>query len=114
MGTQDTTKKICLCVDDFGIKYYTKDYADHFLHAIGQTYKYTTDWDGTNYCGLKLDWNYAEGYVDISIPGYIKKTLQRIQHKPQVYPQYSPHAHIPIQYATKNTRQYATALDTSP
>ena len=26
----------------------------------------------------------------------------------------SPYAHIPIQYATKNTRQYATAPDTSP
>ena len=25
-----------------------------------------------------------------------------------------PHAHIPIQYLIKNTRQYATALDISP
>ena len=48
------------------------------------------------------------------MPGYVQKTLTRIQHKPQVSPQYSPHECAPIQYATKNTRQYATAPDTSP
>ena len=40
--------------------------------------------------------------------------MKRLQFKPQVSPQYSPHACAPIQYATKNTRQYATAPDTSP
>ena len=48
------------------------------------------------------------------MPGYVRKTLIRLQHKPQVSPQYSPHDCVPIQYATKNTRQYATAPDTSP
>ena len=42
------------------------------------------------------------------------KTLERLQYKPKSSPQYSPHAHVPIVYATKNTRQYATAPDTSP
>ena len=48
------------------------------------------------------------------MPGYVKKTLLRLQYKQKVSPQYSPHRHIPIVYATKNTRQYATAPDTSP
>ena len=48
------------------------------------------------------------------MPDYVKKTLARLQHTPKVSPQYSPHAHIPIVYATRNTRQYATAPDTSP
>ena len=104
----------CLCVDDFGIKYTSKQDAQHLLDAIGSKYKYTCDWNGTNYCGLTIEWNYNKGYVDISMPGYVKKTLQRLQHIQKVSPQYSPHAHIPIVYATKNTRQYATAPDTSP
>ena len=48
------------------------------------------------------------------MPKYIRKTLKRQQHTPHVYPQYSPHESVPIQYATKNTRQYASAPDTSP
>ena len=67
--------KCCLCVDDFGIKYYSKDDAEHLLHFIGEKYKYTTDWDGKNYCGLQMDWDYVEGYVDISMSGYVKKSL---------------------------------------
>ena len=48
------------------------------------------------------------------MPGYVENTLSSLQHTPKRSPQYSPHAHIPIVYATKNTRQYATAPDTSP
>jgi hypothetical protein len=35
-------------------------------------------WDGFLYCGITLKWNYSDDmtnkYVDISMPGYIKKT----------------------------------------
>ena len=111
-STRPTT--FCLCVDDFGIKYYTKQDAQYLLDSIGSEYKYTCDWTGSNYCGLTLEWNYEKGYIDISMPGYVKKTLKRLQYTPKVSPQYSSHAHIPIVYATKITRQYATAPDTSP
>ena len=111
-ATRPTT--FCLCVDDFGIKYTSKSDAQHLLDAIGSSYKYTCDWSGSNYCGLTLDWHYDLGYVDVSMPGYVQKTLLRLRHVPKVYPQYSPHACVPIVYATKNTRQYATSPDTSP
>ena len=45
----------CLCVDDFGIKYNSKQDAQHLLDAIGANYKYTYDWTGSNYCELKLE-----------------------------------------------------------
>ena len=48
------------------------------------------------------------------MPGYVKKTLQRLKYTSKLFPQYSPHAHITIVYAAKNARQYATAPDTSP
>ena len=103
----------CLCVDDFGIKYFNPKDATHLLDAIGASYKYTADWKGENYCGLNIKWNYDKGYVDISMDKYIKKLLDRLQYQPNRYPEYSPHEHIPIEYGTK-TRQYATAPDSSP
>ena len=50
--------QFCLCVDDFGVKYFNKDDAHHLLQAIGKHYTYTTDWDGSNYCELTFDWQY--------------------------------------------------------
>ena len=113
MGAQDSPKKICLCVEDFGIKYYNKLNAQHLLDTICQTYKYTTDWEGKKYCGLALNWQYSDGYLDISMPDYVKKMHLKLQHQPQVTPKYSPHAHVPINYATKHTLQYASAPDSA-
>ena len=101
-NTRSTT--FCLCVDDFGVKYSKSDDTQHLLNSIRANYKYTCDWTGSNYCGLTIEWNYEQGYVDISMPDYVQKTLARLQHTPKVSHQYSPHAHIPIVYATKNTR----------
>ena len=101
-------------MDDFGIKYNSKQDAQHLLDAIGTNYKYTCDWTGSNHCGLTLEWNYEAGHFDISMPGYVEKTLARLQHTPKRSSQYSPHAHVTIVYATKKTQQYKNAPDTSP
>eukprot|EP00978_Attheya_sp_CCMP212_P014794 scaffold37878_cov107-Attheya_sp.AAC.4 len=53
----------------------------------------TTDWDGTNYCGLTLEWDYKARTCDISLPGYVERALHRFQHQPAKRPQHSPHAH---------------------
>ena len=65
--------KFCLCVDNLGIKFYSKADAQHLLDIIGNIYRYTTDWAGQNYCDLTLDRDYSQGYVDISIPEYLEK-----------------------------------------
>ena len=105
--------KFCLCVDDFGIKYFNREDADHLLNTLRKCYKMTVDKKGENYCGLALDWNYDDGHVDISMPGCVTKSLKRLQHVPKKAPQYSPHDHVPIQCGTKE-RQLATAPDTAP
>ena len=105
--------KFCLCVDDFGIKYYSKDDAQHLLQSLGQTYKYSTDWTGSDFCGLHLKWNYTKAYVDISMPHYVQKALKRLQHPFPSSPQYSPQHHNPVTYSRKSP-QAATAMDTSP
>ena len=70
--------KFCLCVDDFGIKYFSIADASHLLQAIGNHYTYTKRWDDNNYCGLTFDWNYKAGCVDVSMPGCVKKSLERL------------------------------------
>ena len=65
-------KKHFLCVDDFGIRYFSKDDADHLLESLRNHYAISTDWEGYNYLILKIYRNYNEEYVDISIPEYIK------------------------------------------
>ena len=35
--------KFCLCVDNFGIKYHSKDDDQHLLNAIVRNYQYMTD-----------------------------------------------------------------------
>ena len=75
-------KTFTICVDDFGIQYLSKADADHLIDAIQDTYKCSIYWEGTQYCGLTLAWNYPKGYVDISMPGYMKKALKKFNHKP--------------------------------
>ena len=78
LGHMHTDRKtvFCICLDDFGVKYYSKVDTDHLINAL-KDYKITIDWTGSNYCGLKIHWNYIEGYVDISMPNYVNKTLKK-------------------------------------
>ena len=51
----------------------------------------STDWEGRNYLGLTIYWNYSEEYVEISVPDYVKKALDRLQPPNPKRPQYDPH-----------------------
>jgi hypothetical protein len=106
--------KIVLCIDDFGVKYYSQADLDHFLNALRNHYEIHLDMSGSNYIGLHLEWNYANGTVDISMPGYIERLLHRIGHKPPSKLEESPHEHLPYIIGEKGTRQYALLEDKSP
>ena len=60
--------KFCLFVDDFGVKYFTKDDANHLLDPLKKQYAISTDWELHNYPRFGNNWNYKEEYVDIPIP----------------------------------------------
>ena len=49
-------------------------------HSVLCKYKLTEDLTGSLYCGITLDWNYTDKYVDISMPRYIKKKLKQYDH----------------------------------
>ena len=56
-GHKTRATKVCLFVDDFGIKYFNQDDIQHLLSSLKKYYSITCDWAGENYCGFKLTWH---------------------------------------------------------
>ncbi len=90
-----TTRPISftLVVDNFGMKYRRKEDINHLLKAIKERYELTKDWDGDLYCGIRLKWDYHHCTLDISMPGYIHKQLQKYRHDCPKRPQHCPYLH---------------------
>jgi hypothetical protein len=101
-----------LVVDDFGVKYVGREHAEHLRDVLASKYKITTDWDGDLYLGLHLKWDYAACTVDLSMPGYVAKALQRFSHPAPARAQHSPHAWTKPQYGAST--QLTAPIDTSP
>ena len=69
-----------LVVDDFLIKFKERKAADHLLEALREMYTMTTDFGTTQkYVGITLTHNKAKHTIDMSIPGYVQKALQRFK-----------------------------------
>ena len=96
--------KIVLCIDDFGIKYFSKDDLKHFLHSIKKYYDYHIDELESHYIGLTLKWNCDRRMGEVSMPGYIQKLLKCAKHPTLISPQYSPHEHLLFVLGIKGTR----------
>jgi hypothetical protein len=45
-----------LVVDDFDIKYIGRDNAEQLMTSIRKNYAISSNWTGSAYCTLKLDW----------------------------------------------------------
>ena len=97
--------KFCLFIDNFGIKYQSKEDTEYLCNAIGVNYYYTVDFEGKNYCSLRLYWNYKLGYADIDIPKVIPSILKKLNYVLKVSLQYSLYCHTPIQYSRRGTQQ---------
>jgi hypothetical protein len=50
------------------------------MQCLERHYKVSADWDGKRYCGITLDWDYKQGHVDLSMPGYVTAALHQFQH----------------------------------
>jgi hypothetical protein len=69
-----------LVVDDFLIKYKDKTAVDHLLASLRELYTITTEFGMTQkYVGITLHHNRTKRYIDMSIPGYVQKAIQRFQ-----------------------------------
>ena len=98
-------------MDDFGLKYFNEDDANHLIKTLQNYNVITIDRKGENYCGLTFKWNYKDQYVDASMPGYVKKALAKYGHTSPKKPQYAPHIWASKNYGIKP--QQATPIDTS-
>ena len=81
--------------------------------AVQAKYEVTQDWTGGLYCGIKLKWDYKTQQLDISMPGYVKDTLHKLQHPTPTIPQQSPYQWTEPKYES-TTPQIAHPEDDSP
>jgi hypothetical protein len=92
-----------LCVDDFGAKYIGDNNLKHFFASLQkETYDIVEYWKGSLYCGITLDWNYAQRYVDIDMSKYVRQQLVRYAHPTPAKPQHCPYTLNPITYGMDN------------
>ena len=70
-----------LVVDAFGVKYVGKEHAQHLKNTLEEKYTVTTEWEGTRYIGITLDWDYKRRQVHLSMPKYVRKELNQFQYK---------------------------------
>jgi hypothetical protein len=101
-----------LVVNDFGVKNLGREHVDHLIKCIKEKYELTEDSTGILYCGIKLLWDYKARTLDISMPGYIKKHLQKYKHKMPKKPQHCPNTPAPKQYGAE--AQAPLPADISP
>jgi hypothetical protein len=102
LWTHDTRPiSFSLVVDDFGVKYVGREHGEHLMTCIKKNYNISSDWNGTAYCGLTLDWNCKNRTVDLSMPGYIKAALHKYQHPAPARPEHAPHGWNPPIYGVK-------------
>jgi hypothetical protein len=99
--------KLSLVVDDFGVMFVRREHAEHLKAALEENYEISTDWDGALYCGITLNWEFADRTLDLSMPGY----LLRFQHPTPARPQHAPYKMQPINYGARV--QFADPADAS-
>jgi endonuclease I len=78
-------------VDDLGVKYVGHEQAEHLMECIKNNYNISSDWKGSAYCGLTLEWYYKNRTVDLFMPGYIKAALNKYQHTAPARPEHALH-----------------------
>ena len=105
------TVYFALVIDDVMVQYNEAQEFEHLTATLKQNYEITTDMQASKFCGITLGWNYEEGHVTLSMPGYIEKALQRFMHPTPTTPQHSPHTWVAPNYGAKV--QYTTPEDTT-
>ena len=67
-----------LVVDNFGVKCIGVEQLKHLIKSLKQFYEIELDITGTKYCGITLEWDYANRTVDLPIPKYVPTKLKEL------------------------------------
>ena len=62
------------------MKYGGEKHALHLKQTLKENYKVTTEYDGTRYIGITLDWDTRCRQVHFSLPEYTDKSLKQFNH----------------------------------
>ena len=81
-------------MDDLGVKYIDKSDVDHLFSAIEANCPLKIDWEANTYLGINCEWHYDEGYVILSMKGYIEKALKEYLWRKPAKPVHSPSKYI--------------------
>ena len=102
-----------LVVDDFGVKYTDKADAEFLIKAIETEYEVSVDWDGKLYLGMNIDIDRTKDIhtLTLSMPGYLRRILQRLDLGPYKSNVNSPMTYNSFHYGQKET---TVTEDTSP
>ena len=102
-------------VDDFCVQYSSMEDTNYFFNALRAKYLITVDMEATVYIGIKLDWDYVNRTVTLSMPNYACKDLHIFQHilrGGKEYPPLSaPRSNMGIKF---NMRTLCMQRNTSP
>ena len=90
-----------LIVDDFGIKYFTKDDLDHLADTLKRYYDVKVDPEGKELVKIELDWDYTNKKVHLSMKPYLDKALQQFGNVVPSKRQFSPYPHVEPKYGAK-------------
>jgi hypothetical protein len=66
-----------LVVDDFGVKYVSRDDVNYLATTLRQLYAITMDWTGTQYLGITVEHDYDAKQLAISMTNYVAQMLQK-------------------------------------
>ena len=92
----------CLVVDDFGVKYIGKEHANHLIQSLRNHYQEVDiDWNGNQFCGVHIDWDYNQCTCSLSMPSYVTNALHKFQYPPPKKAQDSPYPATTKQYGVK-------------
>ena len=106
-----------LVVDDFGVRYGSQSDADHLIATLrANDYDLTIKPTGDTYLGMNI--SFTSNSVSLSMPGYIKKALQRFRpqyllltHRAAATPgKYHDAIYPRIQLATRDTSSLLTPI----
>ena len=100
-----------LCVNDFGLKYFVKQHADHLMSVLREHFKISRDYKVKCYLGLYIYWDNNNCKLHLSMLACVADALTRFRHKHPCKPHDQPYPHIKPTYDVKS--QYAESVDVS-
>jgi len=101
-----------LIVDDFGIKYFMKNDLDHLADTLKKYYEVKVDPEGKELVKIKLDWDYTNKKVHLSMTPYLDKALRQFDNVVPTKRQQSPYPHMEPKYGAK--QQFAEYDESEP